>query len=277
MAAQPLFSSSSGPPPWLGYLLLVLWIITASYLAMSNQFHLQSEESVVVSDSLSLAHATSSTSSGSSGSVVPSNREIPCNFWERNTPQDVEALNWRVKFCDEFHDESMWNVEGDENFRGFSGIHNGSYIWSGQGKTWLLLRPVGLGSMRDFYAFLRARIVSGTEDTCFGLWFRENRDGVYHYYICYEGHFGIWYLYQNRWHPMKYLYSKNPTAVFYREKEWNSLGVWVQDSRFEFYLNDNLIDATINKKLSRGLIALTLESRGGNFQIELDRFFVLAP
>ncbi len=237
MTAQQPFSTSSGPPSWIGYLLF-------SYITASSRFSPRSEESFVVSQS----NWTPSGSSSWSSSVVSSTQETSCNFWERDTPEEIEALNWRIKFCDDFYDVSAWYAEGDADFQGFSEIQNGAYVWSGQGETWILLRPTGLVSMRDFYAFLRARIVSGTEDTCFGLWFRENREGVYHYYICYKGRFGIWYLYKNKWHPMKYFYSKNPTAVHYRVREWNSIGVWVQDSRFKFYLNNSLVDATVNKK-----------------------------
>jgi len=78
------------------------------------------------------------------------------------------------------------------------------------------------------------------------------------------------------WEPLKELYLRWPTTSLIRP-EWNDLGMWVQEGRLRFYLNGQLLDATVIARAPVGQVGVVMESPPNEFEVWFDDFLVLKP
>ncbi len=188
---------------------------------------------------------------------------------------------WNSLLSEEFTDNRRnWSFGDKDNeyWIGNRRVSDGKYLWRiDKAKqdlvSWTL--PGDSEILADFFVSVEIQI-SGSRDSCSGLRFRGDGENYYLFEICPSQYYRLSsHSEEDGW---KTLIDWS-RSDFIQSNDWNRLAIMAQGSHFEFYINDQSIDALDDDRWSTGNIAIAIDMNkvGAAATFEFDNLVVINP
>ncbi len=157
-------------------------------------------------------------------------------------------------------------------------IQNGVYRWDGtapQGIVYTI--PIRTQRLTDFFMSADVHEIRGTPNAEVGLGLRQNGNGDHYYFAIRDStrRFSFLKWMNSEW---SVLLVGDGTAVIL-PGEWNHLAVLATGSRFDLFINDQLVGQTSDNSIARGinLLGITIDQENSQSSFEFDNVVVRVP
>ncbi len=201
------------------------------------------------------------------------------------TTQAIQALAtdsislWPVLFSDTFDSNANdWAVgsDNDEYANVVREIKDGKYNWDVAAKKSLIawVSP-DVQAVSNFHLSAEIKRVSGSDQSDYGLVFREDVDSNLYYFGIENDGFIVLLSYDNEWTDM--IEFTKSTAIL--PGETNRLTVIADGSHFIFFINDQYAGEMTDDHIEKGTTAIAVELYEADLQatFEFDNFELRAP
>ena len=196
-------------------------------------------------------------------------------------PPGISAQFTKVLFFETFSViTGNWylGVENDDFYSGNREITNNSFVWTIDTvkNTFVARETIPNISLQDFYIQVDIKRVNGSlSDTCYGLAFRDYGKGYYHFEVCDDGYYGIYYINNTSWVEI----GGWQESSYIQPGDVNRLGIAAKGSQFDVYINGQKVYSFSDDALPyKGALDLTLSQYAYDATIvEYDNVLLLTP
>jgi hypothetical protein len=201
------------------------------------------------------------------------------------TAQAIQALatdsisQWPVLLSDPFDaNKNNWilGINDGEYASVVREIKDGKYNWDVTAKKgFIAWVSADTKSVSDFHLSAEVKRTSGSDQSDYGLVFREDADGnIYYFGIDNTGYF-VMLSYDSQWSDM-IGYTKSSAIL---PDAANRLTVIAEDSHFIFFINDQFVGEMTDNHIKNGTTAIAVEIYDADLEatFEFDNFELRAP
>ncbi len=186
---------------------------------------------------------------------------------------------WPIILSEPFDsNKNNWSVGSDnDEYADISReIKDGKYYWDATAKkSFIAWVSPDLDAVSDFHLSTEIQRTSGSDQSDYGLVFREDTDGNLYYFGIDDENFFVLLNYDGAWSDM--IATTRSSAIL--SGQANRLTVIAEGSHFVFFINDQYVAELTDDHIQTGTTALAAELYDADLQatFEFDNFELRAP